>query len=117
MFQQRAEKSDDAAATEVSLSIKNFILMDFQVDHVIEKEIVHQKQKEKIHTSATEDENATDDRQKKEKQDHESDDHQSAQTALDRVDVRKRIFPDINPVSLRTNIIVPISTANLKTEL
>ena len=82
-----------------------------------EKEIVLQKWKERIHTSATEDENATDDRQRKEKQDLESDDHQSAQTAHDRVDVRKRIFLDMSPVTLRTNIIVPISTANLKTEL
>ena len=53
-----------------------------------ENEIDLQKWKERIHTSATEDENATDDRQRKEKQDLESDDHQSAQTGHDRVDVR-----------------------------
>ena len=53
-----------------------------------ENEIDLQKWKEKIHTSATEDENAIADRQMIEKHDHESDDHQSAQTGHDRVDVR-----------------------------
>ena len=75
-----------------------------------ENEIDLQKWKEKIHTSATEDENAIADRQMIEKHDHESDDHQSAQTGHDRVDVRNYMYD-------RTNIIVPISTANLKLNL
>ena len=79
-----------------------------QVDHVSEKEIDLQKWKEKIHTSATEDENAIADRQMIEKHDQESGDRQSAQTGHDRVDVRRHD---------RTNIIVPISTANLKLNL
>ena len=73
-----------------------------------EKETDLQKLKEKILTSATEDENAIADRQMIEKRDHESDDHQSAQTDHDRVDVRKHD---------RTNIVVPISTAILKLNL
>ena len=78
------------------------------MDHVSEKETDLQKLKEKIHTSATEDENAIADRQMIVKRDHESDDHQSAQTDHDRVDVRRHD---------RTNIIVPISTAILKLNL
>ena len=60
-----------------------------------ENEIVLQKWKGKIHTSAIEDENAIDDHQMREKRDHENDDHQSAQTARDRVDVRKRMYLDV----------------------
>lgn len=57
-----------------------------------EKEIDLQKWKEKIHTSAIEDENVIADRQMIEKHDQESGDRQSAQTGHDRVDVRKRSY-------------------------
>ena len=67
-------------------------LIYIQVDHVSEKEIDLQKWKEKILTSATEDENAIADRQMIEKRDQESGDRQSAQTGHDRVDVRKRSY-------------------------